>query len=350
MTDTQNITPRNNSYLLGQEEAENVFLHAYQTSNLHHAWILNGPKGVGKATLAYKIARFLLASHESEKEKYTSLAISEKSATFQQVANGSSPDLMVLERDYIETDRRKIISAIKNGEPLEEAELANLKRSAFIRVDDVRKVNDFLSKTSYNDGWRVVIIDSADDMNKSAANALLKILEEPPARTLILLITHNAGVLLPTIRSRCAKLPIHTLSDTNVASLLRRYRSELNENMIDKLVEMSNGSIGKAILYADSDAVRIYEEMCAILYARQNYNLADLLDFASQMAADEETFGLLQELIMKFLKDNMINSSHPEKLYECWQNAEHGFSDCVTVNMDKRFMLINLLTQICKVL
>ena len=350
MTENTTITPRSNNCLLGQEKAEEVFLHAYKIGNLHHAWILSGPQGIGKATLAYKIARFLLAADEAHKEQYNSLNVSDKSPIFLQVANGSSPDLMVLERDYVDADRKKIISAIKNGEPLDDNELANLKKSAYIRVDDVRKVGEFLAKTSYNDNWRVVIIDSADDMNKNAANALLKILEEPPARTLILLISHNAGLLLPTIRSRCAKLPIFTLSDDTVASLLRRYRSELNENMIKKLVQMSGGSIGKAILYADNDAAKIYDEMCAILCARQNYSLANLLDFSAEMAADENKFAILQELLVKFIKENMVNAQNPEKLYECWRETERGFVDCVTVNMDKRLMLVNLFDKICKVL
>ncbi len=350
MTKTQNTAPHGNNYLLGQEEAESIFLHAYKTGNMHHAWILSGPQGIGKATLAYKIARFMLSADDKNREQYSSLNISDKTTVFQQIANGSSPNLMVLERDFTKTDRKKVIDAVKNGEPLDDDEKAKLKKSAFIVIDDVRKVNEFLSKTSYNDGWRAVIIDSADDMNKNAANALLKILEEPPAHTLLLLISHNIGSLLPTIRSRCAKLPVKTLSDTNVASLLRRYRSDLTENEIEKLVEISGGSIGNAILYDDHDAVGIYEDMCNILCARRNYNLTDLLDLTTQIAADADKFEIFQGLILKFLKDNMVNAQNPEKLYECWQAAERGFSDCFTVNMDKRFMLINLLTKICKVL
>ena len=242
----EDFSPQNNNYLLGQEEAENTFLQAWKNNTLHHAWILSGEKGIGKATLAYRIARFLLCTDSNKKQQYTSLNISPDNPIFQQVANDSHPDLMVLERDYTETDKRKIISAIRKGEAMDDEELSNLKKSAFIRVDDVRKVNDFLAKTSFNDGWRVVIIDSADDMNKSAANALLKILEEPPAKTILLLISHNSGMLLPTICSRCAKLPLKILTVGEVGSLLRRYRSELSEAMIARLVEMSGGSIGKA--------------------------------------------------------------------------------------------------------
>jgi len=350
MAEEQNITPRNNNFLLGQDEAQEIFLRAYKTDTMHHAFILNGPQGVGKATLAYKIARFLLAADDKKKQEYTSLNISENSPIFQQVANGSHPDLMVLERDFTETDKKKIISAIKHGEVPDEAELATYKRSAFIRVDDVRKANEFLSKTSFNDGWRVVIIDSADDMNKSAANALLKILEEPPARTLLLLISHNTGNLLPTIRSRCTRLPIHTLDNTTVASLLRRYRPDLNSAMVQKLTEMSGGSIGKAILYADVDAVEIYEDLCAILCAGNRYSLSKMLDFTAEAAKNNEKFNVLQGLILRFLKEHVNECKDIEALYQCWQKTQKGFADCANVNMDKRFMLITLLTEICKVL
>ena len=244
MADEINISPRNNSFLLGQTRAEEVFLKAWKNQTMHHAWILGGPKGIGKATLAYRIARFLLWADENKKDSYNSLNVPEDSPVFKQVATGSHLDLMVVERDYIETDRKKIIKAIQNGEAPGEEELSSMKKSAFIRVDDVRKVNEFLSKTSFNHNWRVVIIDSADDMNKNAANALLKILEEPPAHTVLLLISHNAGMLLPTIRSRCAKLPLQALDVNETASLLRRYRPHLKEAMIGKVAEMCPQSVG----------------------------------------------------------------------------------------------------------
>ena len=350
MEEEQYITPSNNTFLLGQDKAQEFFLHAYKTDTLHHAFILSGPQGIGKATLAYRIARFLLAADDNKKAEYTSLNVSESSPIFKQVANGSHPDLMVIERDYTETDKKKILSAIKHGEALGDEELANLKRSAFIRVDDVRKINEFLAKTSFNDGWRVVIIDSADEMNQNAANALLKILEEPPARTVLLLISHNSGELLPTIRSRCTILPLQTLDDTTLGSLLRRYRPELNSAMINKLTEMSNGSIGKAILYADVDAVGIYEDLGSILCAGKRYSMTKMLDFTAQMAKDADKFNVLQELISKYIKEHMNECSDKEALYQCWQQTRRGFADCINVNMDKRLMLLTLLTDICKVL
>ncbi len=350
VSETLNILPQNNNYLLGQQEAEALFLRAWQNGTMHHAWILSGPQGIGKATLAYKIARFLLSAPNDDKQAVKSLNVAENTPIFQQVASGSCPDLMVLERDYIETDRKKILSAIKKGEALSDDEMLSLRRSAFIRVDDVRKVTDFLSKTSFNDGWRVVIIDSADDMNKNAANALLKILEEPPAKTILLLISHNTGLLLPTIRSRCAKLPLKALPENMVASLLRRYRPQLKEQVITKLAAMSNGSIGKAILYADYDAVKLYDKLCGLLYAKQRFSMPEMLSFCSAMAGDADQFALLEELIGKFIKENLPVSQDAEALYQCYNNMQKMFADCVSVNMDKRLMLLNLLTEIAKVL
>lgn len=350
MTEQMNLPPRCNSFLLGQTDAEDIFLRAWQNDTLHHAYILHGIPGIGKATLAFRMARFLLWADKNNKDNIKSLNVPENSDIFKQVATGSHPDLLVVERDYIENDRRKIISAIRKGEALDDEELSSLKKSAFIRVDDIRKINEFLAKTSFNDGWRVVIIDCADDMNKNAANALLKILEEPPAKTVLFLISHNIGTLLPTIQSRCAKLPCRHLQDTEVASLLRRYRPELSETMIDKLTVLSRESIGKAVLYADTDAVKIYDKLCELLYAKSAMKTADLLDFCSEMAADAEKFMICQSLLLRFLQENMPSAQDKEAVYTCWNDAQRMFSDCVNINMDKRMMLINLLTSTAKVL
>lgn len=350
MSETTSIFPQNNNFLIGQSDAEEIFLRSWKTDTLHHAWILSGQQGIGKATLAYKIARFLLWADANQKSQYTSLNIPENSNIFQQVASGSHPDLMIIERDYIETDRKKIITAIRKGEALNADELAGLKKSAFIRVDDVRKVNEFLSKTSFNDGWRIVIIDSADDMNRNAANALLKILEEPPAKTILLLISHNPGLLLPTIRSRCAKLPLRILTNSDVASLLRRYRPELNEKKIEALCSICEGSIGKALIYSDIDAVSIYDDLCGLLYTKQNMSTRQLLNFCTEISKDTQKFDILLELIVKLLKDNMTSCADKEELYSCFNDARQMFTDCTSVNMDKKLMLISLLTKISKAL
>ena len=162
------ITPRTNAYLLGHEEAEKFLLEAWKNNSLHNSWLFSGIEGIGKATLAYKFARFLLSANSAQKDKYTSLDTLPDTPVFKLVANNSHPDLKIIERNYTDTDRKKILKAIKDGEQLSEEELQGLKRSAFIRVDDVRTINEFLSKRSSQDGWRVVI-DAHQPQSEPAA-------------------------------------------------------------------------------------------------------------------------------------------------------------------------------------
>ncbi len=342
------ITPKNNSYLLGHTEAEEMFLQAWKNNSLHNSWLISGIEGIGKATLAYKFARFLLSADNAKKESYTSLDISPSSPVFKQVVGNSHPDLKIIERDYTDTDRRKIIKAINEGEQLSSDEMKGLKKSAFIRVDDVRTINDFLSKRSGNDGWRIVIIDSIDDMNPASANAVLKILEEPPYKTLMLLISHNPNKLLPTIKSRCAKLQLKPLDDNQVASLLRRYRPELNEAAVKKITKISSGSIGKALNYVDNDAVTRYDNLCGILLSGKNFKIAQVMDFASEASSSEDNYYLTQELILKFMSENIKDSGRIVEFAECWENIIKTFSEVERLNLDKKQALINILAAICK--
>ena len=283
----ESTEPQYNTYLLGHADAEQLFLRWWQNKSLHNSWLISGIKGIGKATLAFRLARFILSADEANRQKYTSLDVSPDSSAYKLIANNAHPDFKVLQRDYTDTDRKKILKAIKDGDRLSPEELKELKKSAFIRVDDVRTVNEFLSRRSSGDGWRVVLIDSVDDMNSAAANAVLKILEEPPYKTLMLLISHNPNKLLPTIRSRCSKLELKPLQDAEVASLLRRYRPNLPEAQVKKITAIASGSIGKAINYADNDAAGRYDDLCALLSAGSHFKTADVLDFCAEAVASE---------------------------------------------------------------
>ena len=342
------LLPRNNPYVLGHEEAEKLFLNAWKANSLHNSWLISGIEGIGKATLAYKFARFLLAADSSKREQYNSLDISPDNQVYKLVANNSHPDLKIIERDYTDTDRKKVLKAIRDGEQLSNEELKDLKKSAFIRVDDVRTINEFLSKHSSSDGWRVVIIDSIDDMNRASANAVLKILEEPPLKTQMLLISHNLNQLLPTIKSRCAKIELKPLSDNNVASLIRRYRPQTSEDTIKKIVAISSGSIGKALTYLDNNAADRYAKLCRILQSGNKFGIADVLDFSTDAAADEEIYNLSRELLLKFLSENVKNSSHVIAYADCWDYAVKTFAEVESLNMDKKQAFINIMGNICK--
>lgn len=341
------VTPRTNTWLLGLEEEERFLLNAWKNNTLHNSLLISGIEGIGKATLAYRFARFLLSADYSRKDEYTSLNVSADSTVFKLVSNGSHPDMKVLERDYTETDRKKIMKAIKDGEQLSQEEMQGLKKSAYIRIDDVRTVNEFLSKRSSGDGWRVVIIDSIDDMNTASANAILKILEEPPHKTLMMLISHNPNRLLPTIRSRCAKINLHPLSENNVASLLRRYRTGLSEKDVKSLAAISSGSIGKAISYADNNALSVYNDLSKIISAGSRFSTADVMAFASAYST-EETYELAKELILKFIAENIRKTQHVEELADAWNDAVKTFSETEGLNLDKKQALMNIIVNIAK--
>ena len=343
----ENFEPKSNSYLVGHDEALNMFLTAYKSNNMHNSWLISGIEGIGKATFAYKIARFLLSP---KNENITSLNISDNSLTFRQVASNSHPDLKVIERDFIKTDKDKIIKAIKEGDALDEDELKNLKKSSVIKVDEIRTVNEFLSKKSFDGNWRVVIIDCADEMNQNAANALLKVLEEPPAKSMLILISHNPNKLLPTIKSRCAKINLNPLSEDIVASLLRRYCTELSEAEVKELAKISSGSIGKAVKYAQNNGLDLYHKLESLFFARLDFDIDKALDLATLATKEEKVWDLIQELVFKFLSDMIKSGEKVEELGLAWENVRKIFAETVSLNMDKKQAIINVITTICRAL
>lgn len=326
----ENINPQYNNFLIGHEEEEKFLVEAFRDGSLHNSWLFCGIEGIGKATLAYKFARLVLDDKDNL------------------IATGAHPDFRVLERNFRATDRQKIIKAINSGNPLSDEEKKELKKSSEIVIGDVREIQDFLSKRSAFDGWRVVIVDSVDEMNSNSANGILKILEEPPYKTLIILISHNSGRLLPTIKSRCAKLILKPLYDNNVASLLRRYRPNVNEKDIKVITKLCSGSIGKAINFVDNNAVKCYDDLCKIIYAKEKFKITDLLDFCDNMSREEEKYELAQDLILKFISDNIQNKV--EELGAIWDKAIEMFRTTEGLNMDKKQTLMNLITSLCKVI
>lgn len=346
--DVQEFDPQFNSYLLGHTEAEQLFLKCWQNKTLHNSWLISGAKGIGKATFAFKIARFMLSADENNYNQYTNLDVSPNSMVHKLIAGNAHPDFKVLQRDFIDADRKKIVKAIKDGDALSNEELKELKKSAFIRVDDVRTINEFLSHHSSNGGWRVVIIDSADDMNTSAANAVLKILEEPPHKTLMLLVSHNPEKLLPTIRSRCAKIELKPLKDAEVSSLLRRYRPNISEKDIKKITMISSGSIGKALNYADNGAAEKYDAICELAVSGVNFKIADILSFCNEATSSEENYFLTQELILKFLSEHAKSTTKVVETADCWTTTIKTFTEVDSLNLDKKQALMNIMVNICK--
>ncbi len=227
--------PRLSAELFAQEAAEAVLYRAWASGRLPHAWMLTGPKGVGKATLAYRFARFLLHSGESQGQNPDqTLDIPHNSRTWRWVASGGHPDLMVLERLRDEHN----------------------KKASFILAEDARKLIDFTHMTAASGGWRVVIVDALEDMNKTAANALLKILEEPPARMVFLLVCQHPGAVLPTLYSRCCHLSLRAMERERLCDilvdLLRGCHPPPDSVDMTLLASLSDGAPGKALALWDS--------------------------------------------------------------------------------------------------
>jgi DNA polymerase-3 subunit delta' len=250
--------PRANPDLLGHADAEGTILDAIRASRMHHAWLITGPEGVGKATLAYRFARRLLAGQPTTE----SLALEPTDPVFRRVAANSHADLLTVERVFNDKTRRM---------------------KTQIAVEDVRKINGFMSLTPAEGGWRVVVVDGAEELNQASANALLKILEEPPPRAMLLLVCAAPGRLLPTIRSRCRRLRLRPLADEAMGTLLAGHLPRLDADERGRLITLAEGSPGRAIMLAEDEGLKIaqlVDKLLADLPAvplSRGYEIADLL-------------------------------------------------------------------------
>ena len=252
--------PRETARLVGQAQAEAVFLEAFNSGRLHHGWLLTGPRGVGKATLAWRIARFLLATPEAEEGglfgdaplRPETLDIAPDHPVARRMLALSEPRLHLMRRGGVGSSESERDKAFREG-----------RFSQVIRVDEVRELADFINLSAPDGGRRVVIVDAADDLNTAAANALLKMLEEPPARTTLLLVSHQPARLLPTIRSRCRDLRLVPLAEDELATALAQAGFDAGEARA-ALAQLSGGSVGEAVRLALLDGPGLYAEIVGI--------------------------------------------------------------------------------------
>lgn len=248
--------PREATQLIGHQAAEDRLLEAWNSGRMPHGWLLTGARGIGKATLAYRLARFVLTNPSLEDTGPSlfgapepvappgGLDVDLDSPAARQVINGSHPDLMVIERSVNRQTKK-------------------LRRD--IVVEDVSALTGFLRLTPAAGGWRVVVVDSVDEMNRNAANAMLKLLEEPPKRALLILVSHAPGGLLPTIRSRCRKLHLPPLPDRDVRRLLREFQPDLDSETATLAARLAEGSIGRALEIASGDGLAVLKDAVRLL-------------------------------------------------------------------------------------
>ena len=250
------ITPKTNNRLVGHEEAEATLMQDFQGGKMAHGWIISGPRGIGKATLAYRFARTLLSGEQPGE-------LSEDHPIFKRIAAGSHTDMLVVEQAFDEKKEEKVRE---------------------ISVDQAREIAQFLSLTPGEGKWRVVIIDSADALNPNGANAILKILEEPPPQTVLMLLAHNPSRLLPTIRSRCRVLKLRPLQKQQFITVMRHVSPALDSADIKMLAQMSAMAPGIALELHALGAIEMYNHILELTSTLPRLDLARIHAFADQMA------------------------------------------------------------------
>lgn len=262
--------PRDTRTIFGQDAAEADFLEAFNSQRLHHAWLLTGPRGIGKATLAWRIARFLLAAPPAEDDGLfgappppSSLSVDPEHPVARRIMAGAEPGLKLIKRTENE----------KTG-----------RLRDVVSVEDIRGLAGFFQMSAADGGRRVVIVDAADEMNTQAANALLKMLEEPPERATLLLVAHQPSRLLPTIRSRCRVLRLHSLEPEDMGRALDQAGAETGAQT-DALAALSGGSVGAALRLSLLDGLVTYQELVTLVGALPQFDRARAVKLAEAAAA-----------------------------------------------------------------
>ncbi|WP_454656948.1 DNA polymerase III subunit delta' [Bosea beijingensis] len=326
--------PRETLALVGHSARERTFLDALASGRMHHAWLLGGPEGIGKASFAYRAARFLLAvgDPQARAARSADLAMPEHDPATRRVMAQSHPDLHVLRRIQ-KPDGKSYTSNIP--------------------VDSIRRVIDRFGSSAAEGGWRVCIVDSAEDMERSAANALLKLLEEPPPRALFLIVAHAPGRMLPTIRSRCRLLTFDPLSEADVGEAgklaLERMEMPFDGSALRRASGLSEGSVRRALTYVDPETLALVEAVRARLDALPQIDLAALMALAEDVAgkAGERDFAVMIETIQGWISDHLHAhaAAQPARLAplaEVWEKLGQQAREVETYNLDRRPLVMTL--------
>lgn len=322
--------PRRRTLLVGHLEAEEKLLHAYRIGRLHHAWLLTGPRGVGKATLAYRFARFLFRNPDpSLVSGSAKLDNDPTDVVYARVAAGGHPDLLAIERAYDPRSNR-----IKSE----------------IAVDVAREATLFFSRTAGEGGFRICIVDPVDDLNPEAANSLLKVLEEPPQRSLFLLLANAPGGILATLRSRSIRLDLRPLAEEQVVAVLRSLLAADLPPAADLTLaaSLSRGSPGRALELLQSSATRVFSTFRHLVSNLPHIDQRQVLSFADQLHARTgvEDFHVFCELIEDWVADRareFVQQGRPgaEKWASVHGELDHSIRRANALNLDRRQLVLH---------
>lgn len=332
--------PRETAALFGHGQAEQALLTSYQGGRVPHAWLVGGPPGIGKATLAYRFARFVLAHPDpgaAAVQEATSLAIDADDPVARRIAAQAQGDLLVLERVVNE----------QTG-----------KLYTVIRVDDVRRTVSFFGSTAGEGGWRIAIVDAVDDLQREGANALLKVLEEPPERAILLLISHAPGRVLPTIRSRCRRLLLRPLPADAVAHAISAATGRSpNDPEVGEAAAAADGSVARALALMDGAALALRQRVLELIAQlpdpdpRALHALGDALG-----GTDPQTIQTFMDLVNGWLSSELHGASDAlprmARLADTWDKVNRAARDVEAYNLERKplvFSVFNALSDAIRV-
>jgi len=324
---TDNFDPSQSAFVLGHDAAKAQITNAFQSGRMHHAWLITGAEGIGKATLAYHAAMMILSGGANNFDHSDP-----ESRTVRLIRAGAHPDFFVLQR----------VADEKTG-----------LRRAVISVEQARKVAPFLTMTATYSFGRVALLDEVHTVNVNGQNAILKLIEEPPAGTVLFLTATTAGALLPTIRSRCRVLALSPLRDEQVKAVLMRLDHEALDGVdADKLLRFAGGSAGRALELLQTESLDLFDELGAILKTMPQLDMTRLYALADRLARKEnaEKFDVVVRLFLESLKDSILSAARGkagerlDKRIEAWDDMRGIFAAAKTGNLDNKLALINAIT------
>jgi len=315
--------------LFGHAEAEAMLLSAYRSGKPPHAFLLVGPKGIGKATLAYRMARFVLAHPNPAAPALraaASLAVDPAHPAARRIAAKAHPGLLVLER----TPNEKGVMRQQ------------------IAVDDVRRTVTFFGNTAGEGGWRIALVDAVDELNRFGANALLKVLEEPPERSLLLLVCHSPARLLPTLRSRCCVVNMRPLAQVDVAAALAAaVGGQADDADIHAAAAAGDGSVGRALEFLDEDMLSLRRHALAELDRLPALDTNALHALGEALAGtDARPLGAFLDTVNAWMSRRLDRGagdlSRLAALAGAWQRINQAAQDALEYNLERKPLVFSV--------
>jgi DNA polymerase-3 subunit delta' len=323
--------PREQFAFFGHREGEEAFLEGLRSGRLHHAWLIGGAQGIGKATLAYRVARAVLDPQKSRDRSVSSLDVPADSHVARQVAALSHPNLSVL---------RRAPATDKKGP------------SATIPVDAVRRALGMFGSTAADGGYRVCIVDSAEDLTISSANALLKVIEEPPPRSIFLIVSHAPQRVLPTIRSRCRRLLLRPLEERHIKGAIASLGSpwtDIPQEVLDQALRYGEGSVRRTMELLDSDKVAFIDQVTRLLDGLPKTDTKQVLALAEALAKRDadDSYELALETVQRWVSERLheragLGASRLAPLVEVCEKIGRSAREIDVFNLDRRPFILTM--------